>query len=924
MNASGAVMMERNLGLPLGGSALAAAVTDSGRWVVAGQTNTAVAGKTVPFIVGLSDALDSDCNAEARCEGKTQAGCTDNNPCTLDVCDLIKGCTHLAVIDGYACDDGDKCTVGDGCAAGTCKAGSGVACDDGNLCTSATCDSKIGCMYINLSGTPCVGGSCDGAGGCAVRPDVPTHGSAANYAMYINGTTPYPRLDAYGYNLNGILANVPAGLSSPVEVPYSADVRVVAVGSTSTCLIDGRGALSCVGYPGNVKAVLTQPIDLGAPVAWVAARQDTFCALTIKDEIWCWTGKILPVKERGPPATGSWAGVAVGGDHACAWQPEGGAICWGVGSFGQLGGGTQPSTKVAATAADPVLIASDSSPLTKVTAMCAGDLFTCARTSDSVVHCWGHDLYGQLGDQGGSISSKAKPVFQTGGGASSFTNYVIGAQSVHCGADFACVTAENPTQANPNKFVEKTVCWGRGDRGQLGNGAVKNSNKPVQVQSSTGAAILPGGRWFGNGETSICLRKGADGLCWGSNEGGVLGLFGANGVPDPKLPSTPIVADTLKPLAARTLLRGAAGLFCATDAADNDVCWGRNDGGGLAAGDAAGGFDYASVVVMAGGSALLSRSPNIGCERKPTAIACWGDNRFGYALGFLVGGSGSYIKTPTQLPSSAGATRLITGKNHSCATIGVYPGDALYCWGRNQNGELGRGSSGGALGFAAVTMAAGGSFLGVKDFALSSNRTCALDSGGYAWCWGQNQYGEAGTAAGANVTSPVKVSTIQFSKIAVANGQTCAIEDNAGKAIWCWGYNGGTNSNYLGGKDAVSSTPLPVKVAWPDPFVDLAMSDGQWTSSLYASTTCAVTATGSVVCWGEAGTGALGNGATSTSQSSLPLATPNINDATSIAAGDRAFCVLRTDKTVACWGQRAFGQTGRGASGAYTAINPFP
>lgn len=104
---------------------------------------------------------------------------------------------------------------------------------------------------------------------------------------------------------------------------------------------------------------------------------------------------------------------------------------------------------------------------------------------------------------------------------------------------------------------------------------------------------------------------------------------------------------------------------------------------------------------------------------------------------------------------------------------------------------------------------------------------------------------------------------------------------------------------------------------------DLANSDSQWTSTRYISTTCAVAVSGKVVCWGSAASGALGNGSAAFAQASLPLATAGIDNAASIVARDRSLCALRSDMTVAAGAQRAFAQTGRGASSAFYALNPF-
>ncbi|MCB9738464.1 MAG: hypothetical protein H6747_04285 [Deltaproteobacteria bacterium] len=61
------------------------------------------------------------CAASGLC-ATAKAGCADGNPCTFDVC-ADKGCSHVAGLDGAACDDGDACTEAGTCKSGGCTAG---------------------------------------------------------------------------------------------------------------------------------------------------------------------------------------------------------------------------------------------------------------------------------------------------------------------------------------------------------------------------------------------------------------------------------------------------------------------------------------------------------------------------------------------------------------------------------------------------------------------------------------------------------------------------------------------------------------------------------------------------------------------------------------------------------------------------------
>lgn len=78
------------------------------------------------------------------CSAGTPTSCDDNNDCTQDGCDKLKGCGHNPV--NVACDDKDPCTEKDLCQAGKCF-GLAANCDDENICTLDSCDAAQGCVH---------------------------------------------------------------------------------------------------------------------------------------------------------------------------------------------------------------------------------------------------------------------------------------------------------------------------------------------------------------------------------------------------------------------------------------------------------------------------------------------------------------------------------------------------------------------------------------------------------------------------------------------------------------------------------------------------------------------------------------------------------------------------------------------------------
>jgi hypothetical protein len=103
---------------------------------------------------------DADVCAEGLCVPGPQLDCDDSNLCTDDSCDSIMGCEY--VNNSIACDDNDLCTDGDVCGGGTCVPGSAITCDDGDVCTNNTCEPDQGCVYTVF--TPCCGNGIPEAG----------------------------------------------------------------------------------------------------------------------------------------------------------------------------------------------------------------------------------------------------------------------------------------------------------------------------------------------------------------------------------------------------------------------------------------------------------------------------------------------------------------------------------------------------------------------------------------------------------------------------------------------------------------------------------------------------------------------------------------------------------------------------------------
>jgi alpha-tubulin suppressor-like RCC1 family protein len=230
-------------------------------------------------------------------------------------------------------------------------------------------------------------------------------------------------------------------------------------------------------------------------------------------------------------------------------------------------------------------------------------------------------------------------------------------------------------------------------------------------------------------------------------------------------------------------------------------CWGLNDAGQL--GDGTTGNRTRPVAVLGG---LVFQAISAGtihtCGLTSGGAAyCWGGNNFGQL------GDGSTTTRTSPVSISGGLTfkAIITGSYHTC---GLTVAGAAYCWGDNRNGELGIGSSSGLGDYRASPVAVVGALVLQSLSAAGEYHTCGLTPGGAAYCWGNNQYGELGDGTTSQRTSPVAVSGgLVFQSINAGKYHTCGF--TAAGVGYCWG----VNANGQIGDGSTTNRYTPVAVA---------------------------------------------------------------------------------------------------------------
>ena len=250
----------------------------------------------------------------------------------------------------------------------------------------------------------------------------------------------------------------------------------------------------------------------------------------------------------------------------------------------------------------------------------------------------------------------------------------------------------------------------------------------------------------------------------------------------------------------------------------------------------------------------------------------------------------SVVTTAAVSPSAAIA--ISAGGDHTCALLSS---GTAKCWGRNNWGQLGNGST--EL-FSAPLSVSGIST--ATAISAGSDVTCALLSDGTVKCWGDNESGQLGDGSTTHSSTPVAVSGISTATAISAGGyHTCALL--SGGTVECWGYNYYYGQLGNGSTDWSSTTPVAVS----------GISTATAISAGYQHT-CAILSGGTVKCWGANGAGQLGNG--TTTNSSTPVTVSGITTAIAISAGEIHTCALLSSGTVKCWGANGAGQLGNDGS----------
>jgi alpha-tubulin suppressor-like RCC1 family protein len=379
-----------------------------------------------------------------------------------------------------------------------------------------------------------------------------------------------------------------------------------------------------------------------------------------------------PVAGRGrvptPPRltvtpTTPYASITAGWAHHCGLDTSGQAHCWGRNNMGQLGDSSAANSSVPTNVFQPGLT---------FASITGGETHTCALDGSGQAYCWGNNGDARLGDSTTNLREAPVAVLPLGG---------IAFTKLHAGHFHTCgINASG-----------QAYCWGENSYGQLGDSSTTWHGSPTAVHQPAGVTFVD----VVAGDVHSCgLDTNGQAWCWGY---GGDGAVGNNSLIGPKYP-----VAVQQPLGVTfTQISANGGSSCGLTSGGQEYCWGNNASGQL------------------GDSTTTKRT------------------------------------TPVAVHQPAGVTfaKIATSASSACALDGS--GNA-YCWGLNSYGEVGNGTTASPqLIPAAVSMPAGVTF---TQIVASQTAACGLDTNSQTWCWGRNNFGQVGDGTTTNRSTPVAVS----------------------------------------------------------------------------------------------------------------------------------------------------------------------
>jgi alpha-tubulin suppressor-like RCC1 family protein len=340
---------------------------------------------------------------------------------------------------------------------------------------------------------------------------------------------------------------------------------------------------------------------------------------------------------------------------------------------------------------------------------------SCQALASGIARCWGANAGGQLGD--GTTTDRFTPV------QVSTPAHIV---AVATGDAHSCAL----TAAGAVK------CWGDNSYGQLGDNTTTGRSTPVQVLGLGTAVAVSAGLDF-----TCALVVGGHVKCWGQDIHGGLG----DGTTTDS--GTPVMVRNLK----NAIDVDAGGYHaCALKADGTAWCWGYNNEGQLGNGTTTTSLVPTQVSALHHALSIATGTYTSCALTQARKVVCWGYGSDGER------GDGTTTETvtrPTAVSGLSNVTKLAYATFHGCVIVGT---GNVRCWGYNEYGEIGDGTSGGDA--EALTPHAVAGLHHVVDIGEGTEHSLAVLKSGVTKAWGWNSHGQLGNNSTTDSSTPVTVS----------------------------------------------------------------------------------------------------------------------------------------------------------------------
>lgn len=312
---------------------------------------------------------------------------------------------------------------------------------------------------------------------------------------------------------------------------------------------------------------------------------------------------------------------------------------------------------------------------------------------------------------------------------------------------------------------------------------------PLRVPSATPARYVS----VSNRGTYCAIAENGDAYCGGFNGLGTVG----DGAPYARRGFAKVAGNQ-----KWKVVRGGAYTSCGLTQAGEPYCWGGQGAGSLGNDTIPDLSVFAVPILVSGGHTFESLDVGGGfaCALKEAGDAwCWGWHG-GLRLG--VGGALTAEGSGTPL-AVAGGHLFASLQLASDIACGVTTAGVGYCWGRNDNGELGDGTK---------------TDRGVPTRVVGTHRwrriypsgrfSCGMTTHGAVYCWGENEFGQFGWGAPSESLRPYRVAPAgRYTELALGGRHMCGIRRDGVAECWGAGENGQLGNGQRSGSE------VPVRVA---------------------------------------------------------------------------------------------------------------